>query len=113
LADLERHFSAGDTITLATLAERGIIDSASGQRPVKLLGSGALTKKLTLEVHNASKSARAAFESAGGSLTLLRAPAERVAYVPNGSGGNTLKESSGGSDGTATGTAAGPEGSAS
>ncbi len=72
LRDLERVFDAGASVTLATLRERGLIDNE--QDTVKLLGLGTLSKRLTLEVHSASASARAAVEAAGGTLTLLRAP---------------------------------------
>lgn len=40
--------------------------------PVKLLGRGQLTKKFSLTVHAASKSAKALVEKAGGSLTIVR-----------------------------------------
>ena len=73
LHDLERVFAAGDSVTLATLCERGLIDNVKDT--VKLLGEGALSKRLTLEVHSASASARAAVEAAGGTLTLLKVPA--------------------------------------
>jgi large subunit ribosomal protein L15 len=43
----------------------------SGRSPVKLLGRGALTKKLALTVNAASKSAKAAVEKAGGSVTIV------------------------------------------
>ncbi len=39
---------------------------------VKVLGTGSVTKKLSLEVHAASKSAKAAITKAGGSVTILR-----------------------------------------
>lgn len=42
-----------------------------GHRPVKLLGKGTLTKKLTFTVHAASKRARAAVEKAGGKVTII------------------------------------------
>lgn len=40
-------------------------------KPVKLLGRGAVTKKFSLSVHAASKTARAAIEKAGGSVSFL------------------------------------------
>jgi large subunit ribosomal protein L15 len=46
---------------------------------VRLLGKGELTSKLTLTVHSASASAKAAVEKAGGKLTLTKpeaAPAD-------------------------------------
>lgn len=39
---------------------------------VKILGTGSLSKKLSLEAHAASTSAKAAIQKAGGSLVLLR-----------------------------------------
>jgi large subunit ribosomal protein L15 len=43
---------------------------------VKILGIGELTAKLSFQVAGASKSAVAAIEKAGGSVTLLGAVAE-------------------------------------
>ncbi|MGH2355392.1 MAG: 50S ribosomal protein L15, partial [Chloroflexota bacterium] len=71
LHDLEARFSADETVTLETLHARGLIRDASGRRPVKLLGDGTLSKPLTLQVHRASASARAAVEQAGGTVALL------------------------------------------
>ena len=39
--------------------------------PVKILGRGELSKKLTVSAHGFSKSARAAIESAGGTATII------------------------------------------
>jgi len=72
--DLDR-FEAGDEVTPETLKAKGLIRSL--RRDVKLLGSGELTKKLTITVHAASKSAREKVEAAGGTLTVLREPKER------------------------------------
>jgi large subunit ribosomal protein L15 len=79
LRDLERVFDAGEAVTLATLAARGLIRDGSGKRVVKLLGDGRLRKPLLLEVHEASKRAREAITSAGGSLTLLAASPDSAA----------------------------------
>ncbi len=72
--DLDR-FEAGDEVTPETLKAKGLIRSL--RRDVKLLGSGELTKKLTITVHAASQSAREKVEAAGGTLTVLRVPKER------------------------------------
>jgi large subunit ribosomal protein L15 len=72
--DLER-FEAGDEVTPETLKAKGLIRSL--RRDVKLLGSGELTKRLTITVHAASQSAREKVEAAGGTLTVLREPKER------------------------------------
>lgn len=68
LANLER--LAIDKISRETLAEANLIRTA--KRPVKILGSGKLTKKLTCFVDAVSKSARAAIEKAGGSIELSK-----------------------------------------
>jgi large subunit ribosomal protein L15 len=71
IKDLEERFTAGDTVNLASLRERGLISDITGRKPVKLLGEGTLSKGLMIEVHRASASARQAIERAGGVLTLL------------------------------------------
>ena len=72
--DLER-FESGDDVTPETLKAKGLIRSL--RKDVKLLGSGELTKKLTITVHAASQSAREKVEAAGGTLTVLREPKPR------------------------------------
>jgi len=72
--DLDR-FDAGDEVTPETLKARGLIRSL--RTDVKLLGSGELTKQLTITVHAASRTAREKVEAAGGTLTVLREPKER------------------------------------
>jgi large subunit ribosomal protein L15 len=72
--DLDR-FDAGDEVTVETLKAKGLIRSV--RKDVKLLGSGELTKKLTVTVHAASETAREKVEAAGGSLTVLREPKVR------------------------------------
>ncbi len=72
--DLDR-FEAGDEVTPETLKAKGLIRSL--RKDVKLLGSGELTKKLTITVHAASETAREKVEAAGGSLTVLREPKQR------------------------------------
>jgi large subunit ribosomal protein L15 len=44
--------------------------------PVKLLGTGHLRRKLTIEAHAASKSALAAVEARGGSVSIVGAQSE-------------------------------------
>lgn len=45
MRDLEKYFASGETVSKATLAEKGMIKSA--KLKVKILGTGKLTKKLT------------------------------------------------------------------
>ncbi len=65
--------------TLESLLEPGTYDLAElrtrrlvrGKGPVKLLADGKLTKKFTLTVNAASKTAREAVKNAGGSVSFL------------------------------------------
>jgi large subunit ribosomal protein L15 len=57
----------------ATVDEQSLLAAGLIRRPydqVKILGSGQLTKKLTITANKASDTAKAAIEKAGGSLTL-------------------------------------------
>jgi large subunit ribosomal protein L15 len=76
VAALEERFDAGAEVTLEALIEKGLIKNT--KIDVKLLGQGDLSKKLSVTVHAASASAREKVEAAGGSLTLLREPKERL-----------------------------------
>jgi large subunit ribosomal protein L15 len=69
LAALELAFNAGDTVTHATLTQKGITSTRGGRvQPVKILGSGTLTKKLDLSGLLTSETAKSAIEAAGGSV---------------------------------------------
>jgi large subunit ribosomal protein L15 len=59
-------FPEGGTITVADLVARGAV--RKGQ-PVKVLGNGDLTVKVDVTADKFSASAKAAIESAGGSVT--------------------------------------------
>ena len=69
LRDLERVFGDGDTVSVDTLVEKGLV--RGGKRPVKVLGDGELTKKLTVQVHRFSASAQAGIEKAGGNCEVV------------------------------------------
>jgi large subunit ribosomal protein L15 len=69
LDSLETAFQAGATVDAKALGEHGLIRWDT--LPVKLLGRGKLTKKLTITVHKASASAQAAVAKAGGTLTIV------------------------------------------
>jgi large subunit ribosomal protein L15 len=69
LRDLEREFADGDTVSVEALIEKGLV--RGGKRPVKVLGDGDLKKKLTVQVHKFSHSARAGIENAGGSCEVV------------------------------------------
>jgi len=61
-------FEDGATVDEQTLLAAGVIRRPYDQ--VKILGSGELTKKLTITAHKASETAKAAIEKSGGTLTL-------------------------------------------
>lgn len=67
--DLEARFEDGGHVKAATLKERGLIRNASD--PVKILGNGALGKKLSVEAQRFSAEAVKKIETAGGSVTKL------------------------------------------
>ncbi len=68
LRDLDR-FDAGADVTPELLKEAGLIGSI--RKDIKILGSGDLTKKLTVSAHGFSKSAREKIEAAGGTIAVL------------------------------------------
>ncbi len=65
---LDARFDTGAKIDGMALAQAGLIKYP--ERPVKLLGRGKVEKSFQLEVAKASKSAVAAVEAAGGSVTI-------------------------------------------
>jgi large subunit ribosomal protein L15 len=69
LRDLERVFADGDTVSPESLADSGLVKNT--KKPVKVLGDGELSKKLTVQVHKFSASARAGIEKAGGSCEVV------------------------------------------
>jgi large subunit ribosomal protein L15 len=68
LRDLDARFGDGDSVTPHTLVARGLATRKGV--PVKVLGQGELSKKLTVTAHAFSKSAREKIEAAGGTCTL-------------------------------------------
>jgi large subunit ribosomal protein L15 len=80
LATLENSFEAGDSITPETMHERGVI--AKGKRDVVVLGTGELTKALTVSAHRFTKGARAKIEAAGGTVNVVSAHHKPDALVP-------------------------------
>lgn len=68
VGDLAR-FAAGAEITAALLVESGLVKNLSS--PVKILGSGALDKALTVKANAFSAAAKAKIEAAGGSCVVV------------------------------------------
>ena len=73
LRDLDR-FESDDVVTPETLVEKRLLKNT--KIDVKLLGTGEVSKKLTIRVHAISASAREKIEAAGGTIELLREPKE-------------------------------------
>ena len=68
VADLEERFKAGAEVTPESLREAGL---AKRSHPVKVLGNGEISKKLTVRAHGFSGSAREKIEAAGGTCEIL------------------------------------------
>ena len=62
-------FEDGTVVTSALLVEKGLVRKEYDG--VKILGGGKLTKKLTVQAHKFSKSAKEAIESAGGTVEVI------------------------------------------
>ncbi len=69
LADLERVFDDGASVDIDTLRAAGL--GTRNNIPVKILGRGELTKKLTVHAHGFSKTARERIEAAGGTCQVI------------------------------------------
>lgn len=70
LSTLETFFSDGDHVTPAILLERGAVSRSRGKAPkVKILGLGAISKKISVSGCTFSKSAKEAIEKAGGTIS--------------------------------------------
>ncbi len=74
VGQLEERFEAGAVVDTAALIEAGIVKKLNDG--IKLLGDGELTKKLTVKVVKASKSAQAKVEAAGGTLEVFEPSAD-------------------------------------
>ena len=59
----------GSSVTIETLAKAGVVRNA--KLPLKILGDGALTKKLDVTAAKFSESAKQKIEAAGGSVTVV------------------------------------------
>jgi len=68
IRSLEEKFNDNEEVTPSTLKQRGLIKK---DLPIKILGSGEITKKLKVTVAGFSKSAREKILKAGGSVEVL------------------------------------------
>ena len=69
LSRIEGAFADGETADIEAIRAKGLVPKKA--TIIKLLGSGEITKKVTVKVHRASKSAQAKLEAAGGTLELV------------------------------------------
>lgn len=70
IEQLEVIFQNNDEVTKTLLKQYGLI--ASESKPVKLLGNGTLSKKLTVAVDATTKSALKAVEDVGGKVSITK-----------------------------------------
>jgi large subunit ribosomal protein L15 len=66
-------FADGSKVDAEALHEAGLV---KGDEKIKILGAGRMKRRLTVEAHAFTNSAREAIEKAGGTVTLLGKPAE-------------------------------------
>jgi large subunit ribosomal protein L15 len=69
LSAIEAAFNAGDTVSPQALHAKGIISLTKGKLPkVKILGTGELSKKITVSGCTVSASVKTKVEKAGGTI---------------------------------------------
>ncbi len=69
VAELDARFDAGAEVTPESLREAGL---AKRRDPVKILGRGEISTKLTVRAHAFSASAKEKIEAAGGTCEVIR-----------------------------------------
>ena len=77
LAKIEENFKAGDDVTPELLHERGLIKKA--KHDLVILGTGEVSKGLTISAHRFTKTAKDKIEQAGGTATQIIKYAEAAA----------------------------------
>ena len=85
LGEIDKRYDNGETVDEISLHDKGLIKGRkkagtfTADAPVKILGSGELTKKLTFKINAVSGSAKEKIEKAGGELVEKAAVAEKAA----------------------------------
>jgi large subunit ribosomal protein L15 len=69
LAKIEENFNAGEQITPEILHTRGLIKKA--KHDLVILGTGEITKSLTISAHRFTKTAKDKIERSGGTATII------------------------------------------
>jgi large subunit ribosomal protein L15 len=76
VGDLEAHFNDGDKVDHQALKEKGLANGPADG--VRILGTGDLTKKLTVSAHHFSKSAAEKITAKGGTAEVIPPPKKPV-----------------------------------
>ena len=96
LADLAEKFDNGATVDAAALIEKGLVPDE--KRPVKILGDGSISKKLTIIAGWYSKSAHEKITQAGGAAQNVKGepfefPKPKKKFVPREAAAGGQKKS--------------------
>lgn len=87
LGEIEKRYNDGETVDAPSLVRKGLV---KGPVPVKILGDGEFTKKLTFRIGAISASAKEKVEKAGGTV----AAADGSSNADNSGAGNSDKSGS-------------------
>jgi len=75
LAEIESNFESGASVDMEALVNKGLVRSSA--LLLKILGDGALTKKLSIKAHKFSKTAVQNINQAGGQVEEVRIPGDK------------------------------------
>ena len=89
VGDLER-FDAGATVDEAALRKARLVRSTH-EAGIKILGQGALSKKLTVKAHKFSATAKEAIEKAGGQVVEVALMEHKPESAPKAHAGKGVK----------------------
>lgn len=79
-------FADGETVSLQTVLEKGLVSQAKHTELFKVLGDGKLERKLTLRVDAITKSAKEKVEALGGTVEILPRKQHRPKFVKKNAG---------------------------
>jgi len=71
LGEIEKRYESGETVDASTLNKKRLL---RGDAPIKILGNGAYSKKISFKVDAVSASAKEKIEKAGGDVTVIPPP---------------------------------------
>jgi large subunit ribosomal protein L15 len=76
IGDIDKAFKDGETVDHAALRKAGLANGAA--EGVRVLGTGEVTKKLTVRAHHFSKSAAEKIAAKGGTAEVIKPPKKPV-----------------------------------